>query len=364
VAQNQQVDWFDFINYKKYTMKHFQIVLGVFLFSFGISQAQTIDELLTLKSEKIGAIADYQAQIDAAQAEINDLQGTIDQLSGWRKGLSGLVGFDFNNSNGWIASPNPDAKSSSLNIGLTGFLMNDKEKTFWHNKGIIQKAWNDVDLTDADNIRRDINGNQILDEEGNPLNDGLFNNGTVDILNISSLGGYKLSETFAISALAELNTSIGNFLSPGTLDFGIGATWLPSKNMTVAIHPFNYHIAWPSDRDNALGLSSQGTIGAKIRVDYAEKFNIAGKNASWSSTLTSFVPYTENKVTVPPLFDISGQVIAEERVAGLFEYTWINSFSIEVWKGIGLGFGFGIRKSNFESSSLQSYSSFGISYGF
>ena len=345
-------------------MKYLQLTFCFLFISFGMLNAQSKEELMTLKAEKAGTIADYEAQIVAAKAEMEGLQKEIDKLSGWRKGVSGLLGLNWNNSNGWIANPNPDAKSSSLNIGITGFLLNDKEKTFWHNKAIIQKAWNDVDLSEADNIKRDINGNQIFDEEGNPVSDGLFKNGTVDILNISSLAGYKLSETFAISALAEMNTSLGNFLAPGTLDFGLGMTWLPMRNMTVAINPLNYHFAWPSKNEKDLGLSSKGAIGAKIRVDYLEEFNIAGKKASWSSTLTSFIPYGDTKENVPALFDDNGQILTESRTAGLFEYTWINNFSFEVGKGIGVGFGFGIRKSDFESSSLQSYTSLGLSYGF
>ena len=160
-----------------------------------------------MKAEKMGLIDDLQAQIDAAKGEVSALQKEIDVLSGWRKGVSGILGFDFNRSNTWIANPNPDTRSSKLGIDLTGYVLNDNEKTFWHNKAHILLGWNDVDFSQ---------------EDFDLPNDGLFNNGTIDLLNISSLAGYKFRENLAASAQLELNTSIGNFLEPGTLDIGIG----------------------------------------------------------------------------------------------------------------------------------------------
>jgi len=335
-----------------------KIILNTLLFSlFSLClMGQSIEDLKEMQMDKKSKVADLQSKIDGLNTEVDGLQAEIDKLSGWRKGVTGLVGFDWNRSNGWIANPNPDAKSASLNIGLTGYILNDKEKYFWHNKGIVQKAWNDVDLSDADDVQRDANGDIIPD-----VKDGLFRNGTVDILNLSSLAGYKLSKTFAISGLAELNTSIGNFLEPGTLDIGVGATWLPIQNMTVVVHPLNYHYAWPSQEEKAKGvngISSTGAFGAKVRIDYFQDFNIAGKPFKWSSTLTSFLPYSDKKQAIRDANNIT------IREAGLFEYTWINTFTFEVWRGIGVGLGVGIRSSDFESSSLQSYTNFGLSYGF
>jgi len=308
------------------------------VFSFGMLNGQSLDELQTMKAEKEGSIADFEAQIDAANAELAELQKEIDILSGWRKGVTGLVGFDWTNSNGWVSNPNPDARSSALNIGITGFLNNDKEKTFWHNKGIIQKAWQDVDKSEADRTTPD---------------DGLFDNGTVDILNLSSLAGYKLSDKFAISGLGELNTSIGNFLSPGTLDIGVGVTWLPIENLTVVVHPLNYHVAFSGIDD----LETTGSFGAKFRVDYFKDFNIAGKGMTWSTTLTGFIPYSD-KQQIVTLTD------GTDFTAGLTEYSWINTLTFEIWKGIGVGLGWGIRNAKFESASTQSYTTVGLSYGF
>jgi len=322
-------------------MKKFQLLFFIILLSVGYTQAQSLEELKSMKSDKEASIADLQGQINAIQGEVDGISKDIDLLTGWRKGLSGIIGFDWNKSNGWIASPNPDASSSALNIGINAYALQDKAKTFWHNKGFVTKSWQDVDLSSGDAGADD---------------DGLFDNGTVDILNISSLGGYKLTDKFALSGLGELNTSIENFLSPGTLDIGVGATWLPIQNMTVVVHPLNYHVAF-SGLDN---LDSQGSIGAKVRVDYFQDFNVGGKAVKWSTTLTSFMPYSNDKTIVE--LDPTDPTNTFE--AGLFEYTWLNTLSFELWKGIGVGLGWGIRNSQFESTDTQSYTSIGLSYGF
>ncbi|MDX1702207.1 MAG: hypothetical protein R3250_16390, partial [Melioribacteraceae bacterium] len=62
--------------------------------------------------------------------------------------------------------------------------------------------------------------------------------------------------------------------------------------------------------------------------------------------LTTFVPYSS----------------AEEPEPTLFEYTWLNTLSFEVWKGIGVGFTLGIRNAEFESPDTQSFYSLGLSY--
>lgn len=319
-------------------MRQFQLLLLFLVLCIGSATAQSVEELKALKAEKEAAIGDLQGKIDALNGELAGINKDIDLLSGWKKGFSGLIGFDFNNSNGWISNPNPDAYSSALNIGITAFANRENEKTFWNNKGIITKSWQDVDLSEDD---------------ANAEGDGLFDNGTVDIFNLQSLGGYKMSDKFALTGMADLNTSLGNFLSPGSLDIGVGGTWLPAPNLTVVIHPLNYHVAF-SGID---GLDTQGSFGAKIRADYTNSFSISGKEFNWSSTFATFIPYSNTKTTV----DLGeGQTFE----AGLFEYTWLNTISFEVWKGIGVGLGFGLRNSQFESTDTQSYQTLGLSYGF
>jgi len=316
-------------------MKYCFLIITV-VCSLGNIHAQDITDLKAVQAEKMGMIADLQAQIDAANGEVSALQKEIDLLSGWRKGVGGLIGFDWNRSNGWIANPNPKSRSSKLNLDLNGYLLNDREKTFWHNRGTLVKAWNDLDLSQADLEQAD---------------DGLFDNGTADILNISSLAGYKILDNLALSGQAELNSSLTNFLKPGTIDFGLGATWLPIENMTILIHPLNYNIAFPAEEE--MGIETTGSLGAKIRADYFRDFIVQGKNVHWTTTFTAFAPYSSFEAII--LDDGS-------EVDKATNYTWLNNFTFEVWKGIGVGLGWGLRKAIFESKDFQSYTSFGLSY--
>ena len=316
-------------------MKKIQLLL-IMVFSVSIMSAQTIEELRSMKAAKAAEAADFQGKADAINAEIAGIDAQITELTGWTTGLNGTIGFDFANSDKWQANPNPSAESSSLGLGITAFANKDQAKYFWNNKGIFQKAWQDVDIA------------------GVGEDDDLFDQGTVDIINISSLAGYKLTPKLALSGLGELNTSLGNFLEPGTADIGIGATWLPMAGMTVVIHPLNYHLAW----DNSGELQSTGALGAKIRADYGRELNVMGKKVGWSTTFTSYIPY-------------STPGDGEEGVS-LQEYTWLNTLAFEVWRGIGVGVNFGFRQADFETAlieggeegTIQKFYQIGLNYGF
>jgi len=336
--------------------KLFLLTLTILAFGFASAQEMTIEEMKAQQAELSAKIAECDATISASQAELDALQTKINRLSGWITGLTGVIGLNFGASDQWFGSPNPTSSSNSISVGITAFANKDREKFFWNNKLIINKAWQRVDVTVADEAR-----------DGN-----LFDFGTVDILNFSSLYGYKLTDKIAVSALAELNTSVEQFLEPGTLDFGVGITWTPYSKLVVVIHPLNYHIAWTADGDT----SSEGAIGAKIRADWNDSFLIAGRKISWSSTLTSFIPYGGGDTAVPNFgefgdrLDINGDPIPVDdlntvqgtRDAGLFEWTWLNTFSFNVWKGIGVGFTYGLRDAEFEFEDIQQYYTVGLTY--
>lgn len=307
-------------------MKKLINVLMMCLIVGGVLNAQTLEELTADKAAKAAMAAEKQAEIDALNAQIADLTTAIHRLSGWRTGLTGIVGFDLSGNDNWIGSPNPDASSSSLAIGITAFANKETQKTFWNNVLTVDKKWADIDLSDADAGVED---------------DNLFDNAVADILNLSSLAGYKLTDKFALSAQGELNSSVENFLEPGTLDIGIGATWLPIQNMTVVIHPFNYRYAFAA-ADN---VESTGSVGAKVRVDYFRNFSFAGKDIVWTTYLTGFVPYQENDPT-------------------LTEYTWNNKFAFNLWNGIGVGIGYVLRNAEFESADTQQQYNLGLTYNF
>ena len=321
--------------------KLFLLTMTLLTFGFASAQDMTLEEMKASKAELAAKIAESQAVVDATQGELDALQKKINQLSGWMTGLSGVVGLNFGGSNQWAAAPNPTATSQALAIGVTGFANRDQEKYFWNNKLIINKAWQKVEV-------------------GSTSTGDLFDNGTVDILNVSSLFGYKLTDKIAISALGELNTSLSNFLEPGTFDIGVGVTWTPITNLVVVIHPLNYHIAW-----SGVGspVSSAGSIGAKIRADYQDSFAFLGNKIAWSSTLTAFLPYTsdKNEVVNRDKFNVV-DIDNPTRMAGLFEYSWLNTFSFQVWKGIGVGATFGIRDADFEFEDLQTFYTIGLTY--
>ena len=294
----------------------------VTVFTIGASYGQTIDELKKQRDEKSAQQAELQGQADALAGEVAGLSDQIVKLSGWDTGLSGILGLNFNKNDKWQGNSN---SSSAFNLGLTAFANQNKDKYFWNNKGILNKSWQDVDKSGEDD------------------NDKLFDaeNSAADIINLSSLYGYKLSDKFAISALGELNTSAANFFEIGTFDIGVGATWTPVNNLVVVIHPLNYHVAFAPS-----GFDGDGALGAKIRADYTKSFPVASKSVNWSSTFTAFLPYSNPEPV------------------GLNEWQWLNSLNFTIWKGIGVGVGFGFRNAEFELDDTQVFSTVGLSYGF
>jgi len=314
----------------------------LFVLSTGAIQAQTIEELKAKKAELMEAQGVKQAEADAFNGELTDLGKQIELLSGWQTGISGLLGLNFGSSNNWQANANRNSSSSTLNIGVNGYANNIKEKTFWRNTLTSNVAWQGLDNDTKDNV----DGGDFLENR----------NG--DVLIASSLYGLRFTPDLAATVLGDLNTSVFNFLSPGTADVGIGATWTPSSipNLVVVAHPLTYHFAFSGFE----GVESQSALGAKIKATYS--LELPG-GVAWSSNLGVFMPYSSDKTMVSFLDDDNMPQTSEE---GLFEYTWINSFNIaDLWKGVGLGFTVGIRQAGFEyPPGLQSYTALGLTYGF
>lgn len=311
-------------------MKKITLLLFALFATVVVMQAQTLDADLKAKQAELAAA---QTALDELAGAVADLESQIETNAGWVKGYSGILGFDLNKSNNWVAAPNRDASSSSLNLGLSAYANNVTESFFWRNSASLTKSWQDVDLSNADGTIDD---------------DGLFDNGTVDILNISSLAGKPISDLIALSGLGELNTSISNFLDPGTLDLGVGVTLTPDiDDLVVVIHPLNYTLAFSKQG----GFENTGALGAKIRADFRRDF---GK-VNVQSVFTSFLPYSDKKqnlfVGTPQAFE-----------GGLSYYQWINTVSFNVWNGIGVGISLGLRNASFESPDSQNFYSVGLSY--
>lgn len=303
----------------------FTLLVLVFA-GLGLQAQSSVMELKEKKAEIEAAQAEVQAQVDAYQGEINGINSELDILGGWQKGLQGNVGFNFGSQSKWLGSANPNSSSANLAIGFTGYANSIRENDFWRNKGVLNLGWQKVDP-----------------DRNDPDNGTKFDLNT-DLLNLSSLYGKNISDKWAISGLGEFNSSVGNLFDPGTLDIGVGATWNPSNDLVVIFHPLNYHYAFSSG-----DIGSNGGLGAKIRADYTHQFP---GGLGWSSTLTTFVPYTSSEPT-------------------LFEYTWLNNLTYTIKGGIGVNLGFGFRNSEFESvagggeagtADLQSYYNLGLSY--
>ena len=291
--------------------------------------AQTADELKAEQATKKDSIAAIQGRVDA-------LQGQIDALPGWKKGAFGTIGANISGFNNWYSQGTPNNSAGNIGATINAFANLDKEKFFWRNSGNVNLQW------------------VKLDNEDDPTDKEGFS-GTTDVFSISSLYGYKLNKKFAISALGEYRTSIiNNFNDPGYLDLGVGATWTPITDMVVVIHPLNYNFVFSSNDDSIY----ESSTGAKIVVDYTKKLG----TVNFKTNFSTFQSYKDGNLS---------------------NWTWINSFGYTLWKGIGLGFEFGLRGNKQEAldytlnkapnpnpnatlenvdSKTQSYWLFGLNY--
>ena len=259
-----------------------------------LSEAQTKEELEALKAEK-------QDSIDALTSKVDALQAEIDALPGWRLRATGTIGGSVSGFNNWYAKDKPNASVGNFGVNVFGFADLIEDKFFWKNAMNINIGWVKFDDRDDDTDSDDY-------EVAN------------DIFNLSSLYGRKLSDKFAISGLMEYrSTLVNNFNNPGFLDLGVGGTWTPLSELVVVIHPANYNFVF-SDGDSQYDSS----FGAKVVADYTKKFG--GLNVK--SNLSVFLSYEGSELS---------------------NYTWTNSFSYTIWKSLGIGFDFGLRKNHQEA---------------
>ena len=270
------------------------LLVGMGLFFAFSAQAQTKEEL---KSE-IGSKKD---SIKAIQKRVDGLQAKLDALPGWKVGAFGTIGGSISQFNNWFAQGIPNNSSGNIGFTVNAFANLKEEKLFWRNAANLNLSW------------------VKLDDKDDPNDDDSFRQAT-DVFNISSLYGRKLSEKFAISALAEYRTTIlSNFNDPGYLDLGVGATWTPIADLVVVIHPLNYNFVFSSE-----DTIFESSMGAKIVADYTKQIG----DVSFKSNLSLFQSYESSNLS---------------------NWTWTNSFSYTLWKMIGVGFDFGLRNNKQET---------------
>ena len=311
-------------------MKTKNILSITFLLFMSLTFAQTKEELESQKAEK-------QAEADKYQGEADALQAQIDALPGWRVGAFGTIGGSLSNYSNWYAQGAPNNSSGNIGFTVNAFANKLEDKYFWRNNLNLNLNWTK------------------LDDKENPLDSDSFEP-TTDVFNFTSLYGRKLSEKWAVSGLLEYRTTLlNNFNDPGYLDLGVGFTWTPITDLVVVIHPLNYNFVFADD-----DTIFQSSLGAKIVADYTRQI---GK-VNFKSNLSAFASYESS--------DLSN-------------WTWINSFSYTLWKGIGVGFDFGLRSNHQEAlnfarnlaavpnpaatfdntdNDLQTYYTLGLSYNF
>ncbi|MGJ8739143.1 DUF3078 domain-containing protein [Zobellia laminariae] len=306
------------------------LLTSLAILTFSVSFGQTIDDLKTEQATKKDSIAAIQGRVDA-------LQGQIDAFPGWKINAFGTIGANLSKFNNWYSQGTPDNSAGNIGVTINAIANLDREKFFWRNSANVNLQW------------------VKLDDKNNPADEEGFGN-TTDVFTINSLYGYKLNKNFAISALGEYRSSIANnFNDPGYLDLGIGATWTPIPDMVVVIHPLNYNFVF-ADNDAAY----ESSLGAKIVVDYTKQLGAV----NFKTNFSTFQSY---------------------KSGDLSNWTWTNSFGYTLWKGIGVGFEFGLRNNNQETlanalaavpaitptptfdntdNSLQSFYLFGLNYAF
>ncbi len=274
------------------------LLIFLLILGFGVSNAQTKEELQALKKEKNDSI-------DALKAKADDIQGQIDALPGWRLKATGTIGGSVSGFNNWYSKESPNSSVGNFGININAFADRMEDKYFWKNAVNVNIGW------------------VKFDDKDDPSDNDSYEVAT-DVFSLSSLYGYKVSEKFAVSALMEYrSTLVNNFNDPGFLDLGVGGTWTPFSNLVVVIHPANYNFVFSSG-----DAEYDSTFGAKIVADYTRSY----KGLNFKSNLSVFMSYEGSDYS---------------------NYTWTNSFSYTFWKSIGVGFDFGLRKNKQEALNYE-----------
>lgn len=260
--------------------------------------AQTKEELNAAKAAKEDSIAGIQGRANAIQAQ-------IDALPGWKLGALGTIGVDLSEFNNWYAQGIPNNSAGNIGFTVNAYANLQEAKFFWRNSANVNLKW------------------VKLDDQDNPTDDSGFR-GTTDVFNISTLYGRKISEKFAVSGLAEYRTTIiNNINDPGYLDLGVGGTWTPVTDLVVVIHPLNYNFVFSSD-----DTIFESSMGAKIVADYIKSIG----PVKFKTNLSAFMSY---------------------KSGNLSNWTWTNAFAYTLWKGIGIGFDFGLRDNKQEALNYE-----------
>ncbi len=310
-------------------MRNRFLLMAIVCISIGTTKAQTTEELTVLKDAKATELTSLEAQlkdltasVDALKTEVADLTDKITPYPRWDIGARGNIGFNISNFSDWLSKESPSTNAISIGFTGNGYANLDQKKYFWRNNLNVALGW------------------QKFDDEDDPNDDNKEFKVTSDAFNVTTLFGYKLSDKWALSTLAEYRSSlIDNFNNPGYLDVGAGATWTPIKDLVVVIHPLNYNFVFSNT-----GFDYQSSFGTKIVADYKREIV---KGINWTSNLSAFMSY---------------------KGMDLSNWTWINGLTTSV-KGFGIGLDVGLRSNKQEAEAagrtnnpLQTYWVLGLTY--
>ena len=309
------------------------IFVGLLLCIHLPATAQTQDSLKTLKASKTKLMSRFQAQVDSMKKEVAKVDKQLAEFARWKLGALGKVGFNFDEFNDWLSRDQANIRSATIGLSGNAFANYFTKKSFWRNSLNLNLSW----------VR--------FDDKNDP-DDGDEFQEAVDVINFSTLFGYKFNPKLAVSFLGEYrSTVLTNFGNPGYIDVGTGITWTPRENLVIVLHPLNQNFIVSRDDFNY-----QSSFGAKLLVDYTQQFF---KVLSWKTNLSVFQTYRE---------------------ANLSNWTWVNSVNMKLVKRVGVALELGLRDNkqealaaaqmedptttfdSLEENPLQSYYVVGLSY--
>lgn len=277
-----------------------------------------------MKEQKEAELAALEAQVTEVKGDIAGIAEQLLVFPRWETGAFGIVGANLSGFSDWLARNQPNNSTVGLTFSANAFANYLTPKSFWRNGGNLNIGFSKL---------------KEKDQDGNVVNETELK--APDVINFTSLYGYKLSEKIALSTLGEYrSTFLENFNNPGYLDIGAGITWLPIQNMVVVIHPLNYNFVFADE-----GSSYESSLGAKIVADYTRQL-AAGIN--WRSNLSYFLSYENGDYS---------------------NWTWINGLAFQAFNRIGVGFELGLRNNkqealakDFTDNPLQTYYVLGLTY--
>ena len=156
-----------------------------------------------------------------------------------------------------------------------------------------------------------------------------------DKLNLTSIAGRKISETWSVSALLKFYTQfakgynypdksnyISNLMAPGYLDAALGLSYKPNKNYSLFISPVSERAIFVLDDS----LSNSGAFGVKsgkkTKLEtgaylLASTNQTLSTNLNLISSLDLFTPYTKDFGNI----DINWNVLLNYKINKLFTAT-------------------------------------------